>query len=156
MIYKLSVFLFLLFFCTESSTYKVIGIQDGDSLTLLSSDKWPLKVRLEGIDCPEKNQAFGNKAKQYLSDLCFEKNITLKQSGKDRYGRTLGWLYTADGKCINLLMIQQGLAWHYKKYSKDSTLAKAELEARSKKINIWSEALPIAPWEFRHPKKINP
>ncbi len=106
------------------------------------------KIRLEGIDCPESKQDFGNKAKLAVSELCFDKEVVIIKSGEDRYGRTLG--YVIVGK-INVTkeLLKQGLAWHYKKYNKDLELAKLEQKAREKKIGLWLMANPVAPWDFR-------
>lgn len=149
---KLILLVSILFISAGNANYKVIGIQDGDTITVLDENRMPLKIRLEGIDCPEMGQAFGKNAKQFVSDLCFDKMVRIDAKGKDRYGRTLGWVYLEDGKCINLLLVENGLAWHFKKYSKDASLAEAEIEARIKKINIWSDSFPVAPWDFRHPQ----
>jgi len=130
-------------------TGKVIGVHDGDSITLLLDGKIQLKVRLEGIDCPESKQSFGSRAKQFTSDLAYGKQIILKQSGKDRYGRILGYIILPDGRILNEEILIAGFAWHFKKYNKDQYLAQLEDTARSKKIGIWQDANPIPPWDFR-------
>ncbi|MEN9582310.1 MAG: hypothetical protein RL641_264 [Candidatus Parcubacteria bacterium] len=153
MVFKTLILLGFFFFTSEKSeTYKVIGVHDGDTINVLNNDLQETKIRLEGIDCPELGQPFGMKAKQFVSDLCFNKNVRIDSKGKDRYGRTLAWVYSESGTCINLMLVENGLAWHFKKYSKDPYLASAELKARKLKINIWTELNPIAPWDFRHHK----
>ncbi len=127
---------------------KVIGVHDGDSITVLTSDNKQIKVRLEGIDCPELKQDFGQKAKQATSALCFGKDVRVQQTGKDRYGRTLAYVYV-DNICVNKELLKQGMAWHFKKYNSDPELAKLENIARSQKIGLWSQPNPVAPWEFR-------
>ncbi len=136
---------------TETLAGKCVAIADGDTLTLLTADKRQVKVRLEGIDAPEKKQPFGNEARQALAELTFGKKISVRISGTDRYGRTLG-IVTADRADVNAEMVRRGLAWHYKQFSKDPTLARLETEAREKKIGLWSRSDPVPPWEFRKKK----
>jgi endonuclease YncB( thermonuclease family) len=129
----------------------VVGVSDGDTITVLV-DKKPIKIRLEGIDAPEAKQSFGNRSKQALSDLVFGKEVRVKKTREDRYGRSLG-LVSTDGIDINAKMIQDGWAWHYKKYNRDSKLADWELQARAAKRGLWSESNPLAPWDFRDRQK---
>ena len=140
----------LLLFLTVSATFtgKVIKITDGDTIVVLTDKKEQVKIRLEGIDCPESSQDFGNKAKQATSDLCFGKQVKIIKSGEDRYGRTLGYVMVGDIN-VNKELLKQGLAWHYKQYNKDEELAELEQEARNKKIGLWSQPNPVAPWDFR-------
>ena len=126
---------------------KVVSVYDGDTITVLSGNTQH-KIRLEGIDTPESKQPFGNKAKQAMSGMVFGKQVKVVWKKKDRYGRTLGHVYV-NGKWTNLQMIKQGMAWHYKQYSKDQELASAEVKAREKRIGLWSDKAPIAPWEWR-------
>ena len=133
-------------------THKVIGVKDGDTVVLLIDGK-ETTVRLAHIDCPEKRQDFGTKAKQFVSDLCFGKNVVLNQQGTDRYKRIIGEIILENGVNINKELVKNGLAWHYKKYSKDDSYAQLEIYARTNKIGIWSHPTPIAPWNFRKPKK---
>ena len=132
---------------------KVVGVSDGDTITILTKDNVQIKVRLEGIDCPEKKQAFGQKAKQFTSDMAFGKNVTLKKSGQDRYGRTLGYIILPDNKNLNKEILKAGFAWHFKKYNKDAELANLEIQARKSKRGLWSDPNPIAPWDFRKAAK---
>jgi len=108
-------------------TGKVVGIADSDTITVLNG-KTPVKIRLYGIDCPEKGgQAFGNKAKQFTSDMVFKKQVQIEPMDQDRYGRTVAWVFV-DGKNLCEELVAAGLAWHYKKYSSDQNLA--DLEAK--------------------------
>ncbi|AWH85343.1 nuclease [Flavobacterium album] len=128
---------------------KVIGIKDGDTFEILY-DSIPERVRLAEIDCPEKSQAFGKNAKQFASDLCFGKTVTVASDGKrDRYGRIVGTITTKDGINVNEKLVKAGLAWHYKQYSKSKELAELENRAREKKIGLWADTNPEAPWEWR-------
>jgi endonuclease YncB( thermonuclease family) len=133
---------------SASVTGKVVVVKDGDTIVVLK-DQEQITVRLEGIDCPESAQAFGAKAKQTASDLCFGGQVTLKTNGKDRYGRTLANVILPDGKSLNEQLVRSGYAWWYRKYSKDKTLQRLEADARKNKRGLWSDAKPIAPWDWR-------
>lgn len=129
--------------------YKVIGIKDGDTFVLLIDGKKEV-IRFAHIDCPEKNQPFGSKAKQFVSEMCFGKNVTLIHSNKfDRNKRLIAEVFLQDGTNINKQLIKNGLAWHFKKYSKDNEYADLELQARQNKIGLWSDSEAIEPWEWR-------
>ena len=129
-------------------TGKVIRITDGDTIVVLTEDNEQVKIRLEGIDCPENNQDFGTKAKQATSELCFNKKVRIEKSGEDKYGRTLGFVYVGD-ICVNKELLKQGMAWHYKYFNKDPEMARLETEARKAKVGLWSQPNPVAPWDFR-------
>jgi micrococcal nuclease len=144
----LTLLLLLLLTASTSFTGKVVKITDGDTIVVLIEGNQQVKIRLEGIDCPESNQDFGNRAKQAVSDLCFGKEVVIQKSGEDRYGRTLGYVFVGDVN-VNKELLRQGLAWHYKYFNKDEELANLEQEARKKKIGLWSHPNPVAPWDFR-------
>lgn len=132
---------------------KVIGIKDGDTFEILY-DSIPERVRLAEIDCPEKSQAFGKNARQYASDLCFGKTVTVTSDGKrDRYGRVVGTITTREGVNVNEELVKAGLAWHYKQYSKSTTLDGIEQRARDKKLGLWADKDPFAPWEWRKARR---
>lgn len=132
---------------------KVIGIKDGDTFEILY-DSIPERVRLAEIDCPEKSQAFGKNARQYASDLCFGKTVTVTSTGKrDRYGRVVGTITTQGGLNVNEELVKAGLAWHYKQYSKSKTLDGIEQQARDKKLGLWADKDPVAPWEWRKARR---
>lgn len=128
---------------------KVIGISDGDTLRVLKDDREAVSVRLEGIDAPEKAQEHGAKAKAALDALVGSKVVTIKQTGTDKYRRTLALVYV-DKECVNEKLVEQGWAWHYKQYNCDERLAKLEVEARAAKRGLWDHDRPMPPWEFRH------
>lgn len=131
----------------------VIGVSDGDTITVLTDDNKQIKIRLDGIDCPESRQDFGNKAKKTISDLIFNRRVLIKPSGKDSYGRMLAYVFINEIS-INKKLIELGMAWHYKKYNKDYELAQLEVNAREKKVGLWGHPNPIAPWDFRKVKKV--
>lgn len=120
------------------------GKTDGDTIKLLFPGNYQEKVRLYGIDCPEKKQPFGTKAKQFASDMVFGKVVELERINKDRYGRTIGWV-TVNGRSLNRALLNAVLAWHYRQYSSDISLARLERAARNKRIGLWYERQPIAP-----------
>lgn len=144
----------LLLFYSLSETYfaKVVGITDGDSIIVLTKDSQQIRIRLEGIDCPEKKQDFGQQARQSTTALCFNKNVRVVSTGKDRYGRILAFVYVGD-MCINKELLKQGMAWHYKEFNTDKTLATIEEDAKAHKVGLWSQSSPIPPWDFRCKKK---
>ena len=134
---------------------RVAKIADGDTLTVLDESKRQHKVRLVGIDAPERKQAFGTVSRQNLADLVFGKKVDVEWSKQDRYQRVLGKVLL-DGKDINLKQVKAGLAWHYTQYDKDLQLADKRLYAEAQKaaslkgIGLWSDPAPVAPWDFRH------
>jgi endonuclease YncB( thermonuclease family) len=125
----------------------VVGVSDGDTITVMHEGKGE-KIRLYGVDCPEKKQAFGKKAKQFTSDMVFKKTVDVTPVNNDRYGRTIAWI-THSGKVLNEELLKAGLAWHYKRYSKEQKLAKLEDCARQKRVGLWSDPRAVTPWEFR-------
>ncbi len=132
----------------EEITGKCTGVLDGDTIEVLYKER-PVRIRLAGIDCPEKRQAFGQKAKQATSNICFGKDVTVDVQGHDRYHRLIANVMV-DGIVVNRELLRRGLAWHYKKYApKDKDLAALEADARSKRVGIWADKNPVPPWEFR-------
>ena len=127
---------------------RVVGVSDGDSITVLHG-RARVKVRLNGIDCPERRQPFGARAKQATSEMAFGQTVTVRPLSTDRYGRTLADVVLPDGRLLNRELVAAGLAWHFTRYSKDEELARAEQSARRARIGIWSEPRPVAPCEFR-------
>lgn len=127
---------------------KVVGVSDGDTITVLHDGKGE-KIRLYGIDCPEKKQAFGKRAKQFTSDMVFGKVVEVRPVTTDRYGRTIAWVYI-DGTCLNEELLKAGLAWHFKRYSSERHLGELETQARRQKAGLWSDPYPVPPWDFRH------
>ncbi len=135
-------------------TGRVVGITDGDTATVLDSSRTQYKVRLAGIDAPEKKQPFGQKSKEALSDCAYDKTATIVGDKLDRYGRLVGKVMVGDVDC-NLRQINLGLAWHYKKYMKEqpesdrASYSRTEDSARGKRVGLWVEADPMPPWEWR-------
>ena len=144
--------LFTLSAQAETLEGKVVKIADGDTLTLLTPSNQQVKIRLAGIDTPEKKQPFGNKAKQALSNLAFQKQALVEIAAKDRYGRTIGVVFV-DGLNVNAELVKQGMAWVYRKYTDDERLYVLESEAKQAKRGLWLDKNPIPPWEWRRGKR---
>ena len=128
----------------------VVGISDGDTFTLLTSDAQQVKIRLAEIDAPESGQPYGNKSKQQLSELIFGKDVRVVVQTTDRYGRTVGRPYVGElDVCKELVRV--GAAWVYKQYVVDRSLFDVENEAREAKRGLWglSEAQRVQPWNWR-------
>jgi len=145
------VLLLLSFISFAQLTGKVVAIADGDTFTMLVN-KQQIKIRLHGIDCPEKGQDFSQVAKDFLSDYVFDKVVTVSTKSKDRYRRTIG-IVTVDGKNVNEKLLEAGLAWHFKKYDKNPAWAKLEEVARKNKRGLWVNGNPVPPWEWRKRKR---
>jgi micrococcal nuclease len=130
---------------------KVVGVTDGDTITVLQ-EKNPIKVRLYGIDCPEKRQAFGTRAKQFTSDLVFGKMVDVETVDVDRYKRTVGIVRLPDGTVVNQEIIRAGYAWVYARYCKKSICLewkRLEGEAATGRLGLWKDENPVPPWEWR-------
>lgn len=139
-------------------TAEVVGISDGDTLTVVSvvnGAKVQTKIRLHGVDAPESKQAFGTRAKEALSAKVFGKSVRIERRDVDRYGRTVANVFIGDGdnaRLVNRELVAEGFAWHYVKYApNDEGLAGAEKDARAAKRGLWADAAPVAPWDFRKP-----
>lgn len=137
---------------------KVIGVADGDTVTLLDAQKNQHKIRLQGIDAPEKAQAFGNKSKQSLHEMVHGKEVTVDFQKKDKYGRTVGKVLV-NNTDVCLEQIKRGMAWHYKQYANEQApedrdiYAQSELTARSQSVGLWKDKSPTPPWSFRQQNK---
>lgn len=138
----------------EDYVGRIVGVVDGDTVDLLTDSKQLIRVRLSGIDAPEKRQAFGDVAKKALSDLTFDRRAIISGDKRDKWGRLVGKV-TVSGTDANLQMIRHGLAWHYKRFQKEqpledrNTYAEAELIAKAKQVGLWSDKHALPPWEFR-------
>ena len=132
----------------------VVGITDGDTITVLDKDNAQHKVRLMGIDAPEKSQAFGAASKQALSNYIYQREVTVDYKKLDKYKRIVGKVIL-DKQDVCLAMIELGMAWHYKDYEKEQSktdrdfYSQAELKAREAKIGLWKDNKAIEPSAFR-------
>lgn len=142
----------------DTLTGKVVGVTDGDTITVLDGLQTQHKIRLAGIDCPEKSQPFGPSAKQSLSDLVFGRSVSVDWQKQDRYGRILGKVLVG-GQDANLEQVRRGWSWHYKKYEREQepgdrvTYAEAEIEARLARRGLWADSEPIPPWDWRKSRR---
>jgi endonuclease YncB( thermonuclease family) len=141
---------------------KVVGVSDGDTITVLDAARATHRVRLNGIDAPEKGQPFGMRAKERLASLAFGQPVTVIWNKRDRYGRIVGEVriacsvpgctYPTDA---GLALIEAGLAWHFKRYQNEQSpedrmrYARAEDSARLQRLRLWRDAQPVAPWDYR-------
>ena len=156
-IFRCFVLLLLCFACNLSASTlqgMVVHVADGDTVTVLDDQKTQHKIRLQGIDAPEKSQAFGQKSKQSLNQLVHSQMVTVEFQKKDKYGRTVGKVLL-NGTDICLEQIKLGMAWHYKQYQSEQpkedrdTYAQAEQTARAQAVGLWKDKSPTPPWEFR-------
>ncbi len=146
-----------LYSCSDSSEVqngkqlpgKVIAIIDGDTYDLLIAGNKTIRVRMEGIDAPERGMPYYKVSKKYLGSLCFGKQVTLHVTGQDNHDRYLGFTYLVDGRELSHEMIKAGMAWHFTKYNSDKDLAKLEIEARKDRRGLWKDEHPMSPWRNR-------
>lgn len=138
---------------TKDFQAKVIAIKDGDTIEVLYEDK-PITIRFAHIDCPEirKHQPFAQAAKNFTSDMCFGQIVTVENTGEfDRFKRLIAVIINDKNENVNKALVKAGLAWHFLKYSTDTTYDKLEDIARQNKNGLWADANPIPPWEWRKP-----
>jgi endonuclease YncB( thermonuclease family) len=141
----------------QTVTGKVVGVSDGDTITILDSQRRQHKISLDGVDAPESNQDFGSRAKQSLSGLVFGKTVTVTSAKRDRYGRIVGQVL-CDGKSANIEQLRRGYAWFYRAYAKElkpgiaEAFELAENYAKSGKRGLWADPSPVPPWDFRRGK----
>jgi endonuclease YncB( thermonuclease family) len=133
---------------------KVIKIVDGDTYDILLYGNITKRIRMEGIDAPERGMPFYKVSKDYLAGLCFGQNVRIAQTGLDRYGRMLAKTFLSNGNELGMQMIIAGYAWHFKKYSADVGLANAEIVARKNRVGLWADEDPEAPWVHRALHKV--
>jgi endonuclease YncB( thermonuclease family) len=137
---------------------RVVSVADGDTITVLDASNIQHKIRLSGIDAPEKHQAFGTVSKQNLSNMVFNRTVVVSWQNNDRYGRIIGKVLLDDVD-INLEQIKAGMAWFYRQYQKQQPIqdqadyALAEQEAKANKLGLWVDEAPIEPWNFRRAKR---
>ena len=130
----------------------VVYVYDGDTVKLKTNDDKEYKIRLSGIDAPEYNQKYGKEAKEYLSSLIYNKLICIEVLGTDKYDRILATIFY-EKENVNCKMLKAGYAWHYKYYDSNKGYAEAEMYAKNKKVGLWQDKAPEAPWDYRHSKK---
>jgi endonuclease YncB( thermonuclease family) len=145
-------------FGKQTLTGRVVSVADGDTVTVLDSNDTQHRIRLEGIDAPERRQPFGSKSKESLAAMIFGKEVTVVSGKTDQYGRLVG-KFLLDGKDVNLEQVKAGMAWHYKFYEDEQTTedrelyAKAEDDARAARRGLWQDPNPVEPYQFRKEEK---
>jgi len=136
----------------------VVDVSDGDTITVLENARFQHKIRLAGIDAPEKGQAFSARSKQTLSDCAFGHHTQVVGEKSDRYGRLVGKVLVQGADC-NLRQVEAGLAWHYKQYQREQSpqdrhaYAQAEEKARQQRMGLWSDPDPRPPWDYRRERR---
>ena len=145
---KIFLLLVIIFISCSNQKAKVIGVKDGDTIVVLLKNNETQTLRLAEIDCPEKSQAFGMKAKQFTSSQVYGKYITFRTIAKDKYGRSIAKVYY-DDKYLSEEIIKAGFAWFYKRYSNNKRLELLKHEAKRNKLGIWSDKTTIEPYKFR-------
>lgn len=132
--------------------YRVVGISDGDTVRVLDESRQQIRCRMYGIDAPESSQEYGARSKQSLSELIFNKTVTVEIRDQDQYGRSVCRILL-NGVDINKVQIERGMAWHYARYSNDASYAQAERAARQQHLGLWADPDPTPPWLFRRSQK---
>ena len=148
---------------------RVVGVSDGDTITVLDASNQQHKIRLSGIDAPEKAQPFGHRSKENLSRHVFGRDVSVEWIKLDRYKRVIGKVMVADPSCREVAcpktfdachaQITAGMAWWYTKYAKDQMREDArryelaEQNAQARRMGLWSDPQPIPPWDWRHKGK---
>jgi len=162
----LNTILIIILFLTSTYTFadfdaKVINIVDGDTIDVLDGRGEKLRIRLLGIDAPEREQPFGKKSMLYLKKIINGKSVIIISKPNNNKPYTLGFYkriigkITLNSKDVNFEMIKEGMAWHFKKYKKSQPIEDRqsyndeENNARDKNIGLWSDENPLAPWKWR-------
>lgn len=134
----------------------VVSVLDGDTIEVLHNNRAE-RIRLNGIDCPEKGQAYGKRAKQAASELVFGKEVTLQSYGKDKYGRTIADVLLPDGTNVNHQLVKDGWCWWYRKYAPGNVvLEELERRARGSGLGLWADPHPVPPWIYRKARRGQP
>lgn len=131
---------------------KVVGVSDGDTITVMHEGKGE-RIRVYGVDTPEKRQDFGSRAKEFTSSFAFGKSADVEPVETDKYGRTVG-IVSVNGKVLNRTLVEEGMAWVYDQYCRRgecSEWRQLQEKAKASKVGLWSQSNPTPPWEFRHP-----
>jgi len=143
----------LLFLCISTEAFpfggEVVGVLEGSTIEVVRLGKVE-RIRLHGLDCPEKGQPYGDDVKQAISALVFAMQVTVEPHGKDKHGRIMADVLLADGTNVNHALVKDGRCWWSRKSAPgDAELERLELEAREAKKGLWEDPEPIPPWEFR-------
>lgn len=140
---------FLLLFIQPTLSGKAVYVSDGDTFVFASPNGKKIKVRIDGVDCPESHQDHGLEAKQFVVNEILNKQVSIEILDTDRYGRKICKVYYGSGKELGKELLKKGHAWHYKAYNRDHELAALETHARLTRQGLWAKNSPLPPWEFR-------
>lgn len=153
---QISLFVFLFIFLGVTPVFsfsgKLVKVLDGDTVEVLHNGRAE-RIRLNGIDTPEKGQPFGNKAKQFVLNIAAGETVKVHATDQDRYGRTIGEIILPGDQSLNRLLVKEGYAWWYRQYSNDRSLGKLEKLAQAEGKGLWADADPVPPWEWRKGKR---
>jgi endonuclease YncB( thermonuclease family) len=137
----------------ETFTARVVSVADGDTITILTADHRQVKVRLYGIDCPERKQPWGNRARQATTDAVMGKEVNVHPISTDRYGRTVALVAAPGREMLNSWLVKEGLAWMYPAYCKRADicdrLRELETAAGTAGKGLWADEEPVEPWVWR-------
>jgi endonuclease YncB( thermonuclease family) len=136
-------------FSSEIIRGRVVGVHDGDTLTLLTGSNQQVKIRLAQIDAPESDQAFGQISREALAGLALNKVADIAVETIDANDRIVGTVFVG-GVDVNREQIRRGMAWAYRQYLHDQSLLQLEGQARRARVGLWSDANPMPPWAYRH------
>ena len=144
------------FYATQAFAWpgQVVSVTDGDTIKVLQDGR-ETKIRLYGVDTPEKKMAFGQKAKDFTASMVAGKVVDVEPVDQDRYGRTVG-IVTVAGRNLNEELVKNGFAWVYRQYCRRgecSTWLKEESQARAARIGLWADPVPVPPWDWRKAHK---
>lgn len=148
---RLALFFFGLSILAPVHAHKIVGIADGDTVTILVVDR-PLKVKLANIDAPDKGQPFWRESKQSLAELCAGKDAEYREQDIDGHGNPVA-IVMCDGIEVNRAQVERGMAWVSQRQNKDLMLPAVEAAARRERKGLWQDAAPVPPWEYRHPPR---
>lgn len=135
-------------------TGTVVAVIDGDTYDVVLNGV-QTRVRIHGIDAPERGMPFYKASKEYLKDLIIGKVLRVEPTDTDRYGRMVANAFLEDGRNVGELMIRNGFAWHYTKYNQDKAFALAQEYAMQYHLGLWQDKNPTPPWEYRKEKRKN-
>jgi endonuclease YncB( thermonuclease family) len=135
----------------------VVGVADGDTLTVLRDDRTTERVRLHGIDAPERGQPFSDRARQFTATLAAGQRVRVEPTDRDRHGRLVAELVLPDGRQLTHAVVEAGYAWWFRRFAPaDTTLARLEAEARAARRGLWADRRPVPPWEWRAARRPQP
>lgn len=132
---------------------KVVAVIDGDTYDVLTVHQQRYRIRMEGIDAPERGMRFYKESKNYLTAVALGKQVSVRWTKTDRSKRLIAFTYLGDGRELSHEMIRMGWAWHFTKYNQDRDLAALQRTARLRRLGLWADPNPVAPWDYRKSRR---